>query len=40
VIETAADFFRKRAGIATGHGMMKFLRNAPHATPEPEDTIG
>jgi hypothetical protein len=39
VIETAAEFFKKRAGNATGHGMMKFLRNAPHTTPEPEDTI-
>jgi len=29
VIETAADFFKKRAGKAKGDGLMKFLRNAP-----------
>jgi len=28
VIETAADFFKKRAGKAKGDGLMKFLRNA------------
>jgi len=27
VVETAADFFRKRAGKATGEGLMKFLRH-------------
>ncbi len=39
VIETAADFFKKRAGKATGHGLMKFLRNAPRVAPEPEDGL-
>jgi hypothetical protein len=39
VVETAADFFRKRAGKATGAGLMKFLRNAPKAAPEPGDEI-
>jgi hypothetical protein len=39
VVETAADFFKKRAGEATGAGMMRFLRNAPKAVPEPEDEI-
>jgi hypothetical protein len=39
VIETAADFFQKRAGKATGAGLMKFLRTAPKATPDAEDTI-
>jgi hypothetical protein len=39
VVETAADFFRKRAGEATGAGLMRFLRNAPKAVPEPEDEI-
>jgi hypothetical protein len=38
VVETAADFFRKRAGKATGEGLMKFLRTAPRLAPEPEDT--
>ena len=40
VVETAAEFFKKRAGKATGRGMMKFLRRAPAATPEPEDALG
>ena len=37
VVETAAEFFKKRAGKATGAGLMKFLRRAPNVTPEPED---
>ncbi|MFZ0138240.1 MAG: hypothetical protein WAK89_14325 [Candidatus Sulfotelmatobacter sp.] len=37
VAETAAEFFKKRAGTATGDGLMKFLRNAPNVAPEPED---
>jgi len=40
VVETAAEFFKKRAGKATGRGMMKFLRQAPRAAPEPEDMVG
>jgi hypothetical protein len=39
VVETATEFFKKRAGKATGAGMMKFLRNAPKATPDPEDAV-
>jgi hypothetical protein len=39
VVETAAEFFRKRAGKSTGAGMMKFLRSAPKTMPEPEDTL-
>jgi len=39
VIETAADFFKKRAGKATEAGLMKFLRTAPKAAPAAEDTI-
>ena len=38
VAETAADFFRKRAGKATSEGLMKFLLTAPKLAPEPEDT--
>jgi hypothetical protein len=38
-VETAADFFKKRAGKATGEGSMKFLRAAPKTTPEPEDSM-
>jgi len=37
VIETAAEFFKKRSGKATGSGLMKFLRSAPNVRPEPED---
>ena len=39
VLETAAEFFRKRAGNATGEGLMKFLRSAPKVTPEPDDPM-
>jgi hypothetical protein len=37
VAETAADFFKKRAGKATGAGLMKFLSAAPKAVRDPED---
>jgi len=36
-VETAAEFFRKRAGKATGAGLMNFLRQAPNVPPEPHD---
>jgi len=36
-VETAAAFFQRRAGKATGAGMMKFLRGAPRVRPEPDD---
>ena len=39
MVETAAEFFKKRAGKATGAGLMKFLRNALEAQPEPEDVV-
>lgn len=39
VVETAAEFFKKRAGKAKGDGLMKFLRNAPDVAPETEDEI-
>ena len=39
VIETAADFFKKRAGRVKGDGLMKILRKAPNVAPEPEDVI-
>jgi hypothetical protein len=38
-VETEADFFKKRAGKATGGGLMKFLRTAPKTAPDPEDTL-
>ena len=37
VVETAADFFKRRAGKSTGEGLMRFLRTAPTSRPEPED---
>jgi hypothetical protein len=37
VVETAADFFKRRAKGATGKGLMKFLRQAPKAAPEAGD---
>jgi len=39
VVETAADFFKRRAGNLTGAGLMKFLRTAPKAAPDPEDEM-
>lgn len=39
VVETAAEFFKKRAGGATGKGLMKFLKNAPKTPPDPEDKL-
>jgi hypothetical protein len=40
VVETAAEFFKRRAEGATGKGLAKFLRKAPKVEPAPEDTIG
>ena len=37
VVETAAEFFKKRAGKATGSGLMKFLRNDPNAPPQTDE---
>jgi hypothetical protein len=39
VVETAAEFFKKRAGKATGARLMKFLRGAPNVSPEPGDVL-
>ena len=39
VVETAADFFKKRAGAAKRDRLMKFLRKAPANAPAPEDKI-
>ena len=39
VVETAAEFFKKRAGGAKGRGLMKFLRRATARAPEPGDEI-
>ncbi len=40
VVETAAEFFKKRAESAKGDGLIKFLRNAPRVAPEPGDEPG
>ncbi len=40
VIETAAEFFKRRAGSASGRGLMRFLRQAPDVEPEAEDQKG
>jgi hypothetical protein len=39
VVETAADFFKKRTGKATGAGLMKFLRTARKTASEPKDEM-
>ena len=39
VVETAAEFFTKRAGKATGDGLIRFLRTAPSVAPEPHDAM-
>lgn len=39
VVETAAEFFKKRAGKSTGSEMAKYLRRAPRAAPLPEDQL-
>ncbi len=39
VVETAAEFFRKRADEKTGDRLMEFLRTAPNVVPEPEDKM-
>jgi hypothetical protein len=39
VLETAAEFFRKRSEGATGKGLMKFLRKAPDIHPAQEDKL-
>jgi hypothetical protein len=39
VMETATAFFKKRAGKATGAGLMRFLRAAPNVAPDAEDVV-
>jgi hypothetical protein len=38
-VETAAEFFKKRAGKKTGGRLMEFLRSAPSVLPQPEDKV-
>jgi len=37
VVETAAEFFGRRAQEATGAGLRQFLHRAPRVRPSPED---
>ena len=37
--QTAADFFARRKGNATGAGLMGFLENAPERPPDPGDEL-
>jgi hypothetical protein len=39
VVETAAEFFKKRAENATGEELKKFLHSAPKVTSEPDDEM-
>jgi hypothetical protein len=39
VVETAAEFFKRRAGRATGDRLMQFLRHAPRVSAATEDTV-
>ena len=39
VVETAAEFFKRRAGKASGAGLMQFLRQAPDVKPQEDDQI-
>jgi hypothetical protein len=39
VMETAAEFFKKRSGGATGTGLIRFLETAPNIPPEPGDEM-
>jgi hypothetical protein len=38
-VETAADFFKRRAGNASLEDLKTFLANAPHVPPESDDEI-
>ena len=38
-VETAAAFFQRRAGKASGARMMKFLRKAPRVCANAEDAV-
>lgn len=39
VVETAAEFFKRRTGKASGARLMQYLRRAPDVSPEEEDRI-
>ncbi len=39
VVETAAEFFRRRAGVATRDDLKRALDKVPDAPSDPEDAI-
>ncbi|HKS96430.1 MAG TPA: pilus assembly protein HicB [Terriglobia bacterium] len=39
VVETAAEFFQRRAGKASGAKLIRFLRRAPNVKPEEQDQV-
>jgi hypothetical protein len=39
VVETAASFFRRRAGGATPDDLKRVMDKVPHVAPDPDDTI-
>jgi hypothetical protein len=39
VVETGAEFFKKRARSARGRGLMRFLKKAPKLPPRPGDEL-
>lgn len=39
VLETATEFFKGRAGNATGAGLIEFLKNASDVPPDAEDKL-
>ena len=39
VVETAADFFRRRANGRTGDGLGRILDKVPNRPPEPGDEL-
>jgi hypothetical protein len=39
VVETAAEFFSKKKGKATGKGLLKFLKNAPKRPADEGDEL-
>ena len=39
VVETAAEFFRRRANGRTGNGLGRILDEVPDRPPEPDDEL-
>ncbi|MBY6240439.1 toxin-antitoxin system HicB family antitoxin [Methylosinus sp. Sm6] len=39
VVETTAEFLKRRAGNASGSGLSEILRHAPDRAPDPGDEL-